>query len=108
MMWYACGARGLPTPPKVERETQAARDQLDLVGQWLSECIEKTDNAEHFVSNAVLYESYKTWCDENGASAKKIAGLTQALKFKGYEAGQRGRVAGRLTRGCLGVQLVEG
>jgi putative DNA primase/helicase len=105
MTWYATGGSGLSIPPTIERETQAARDLIDYVGQWLTECVNKTDDPDHFVSNSTLYASYKEWCQENGVTPKQIGNLTQAMKSKEYKAGRRKWVAGKQQRGCLGIQL---
>ena len=75
------------------------------MGQWLAEAIDITSNEADFVSNPTLYTYYKDWCDENGATPKKISGLTQALKSKGLAAGERARVGGKLVRGCFGVKV---
>ena len=107
MRWYGAKGKGLIAPPGVEAEIQAARDLLDFVGQWLAERVEKTDDPKHFVSNPTLYADYKQWCEANGVTPKQIATLTQALKTKGYQAGERGRIAGKQYRGCYGIQLVQ-
>jgi P4 family phage/plasmid primase-like protien len=107
MMWYGAEGKGLTTPPKVISDTQAARDLLDYVGQWLTERVEKTDNPKHFVSNPTLYASYKTWCEDNGVTPKRITNLTQAMKAKGYRAGERGRIGSKQYRGCYEIQLLE-
>jgi P4 family phage/plasmid primase-like protien len=107
MMWYEAEGKGLIAPPRIEEETQAARDLLDFVGQWLTERVEKTDDPKHFVSNPTLYADYKQWCEANGVTPRQIATLTQTLKIKGYRAGERGRIGGKQYRGCYGIQLVQ-
>lgn len=105
--WYASGKTGLITPATVSDKTRAARDDLDFVGQWLAECIERTDEPGAFVSNPTLYASYSEWCKESGIMPKGQTKLTQALRSKGYEAGVRARIGGKQTRGAQGVKLVE-
>jgi len=80
--WYH-STRGLEAPPEVVEATQAARDQLDYVRQWLDECTE--DDADARVTNAVLYASYETWCDENGVNAKKKRSFSRDMSSKGYK-----------------------
>lgn len=104
--WYALGNSGLHTPAQVEADTQAARNELDHVGQWLEECTAK--RVDGFVSNATLFESYSKWCNENGVTAKGLTGLTQSLKSKNYDAGVLGRVGTKKVRGCRGIVILAG
>lgn len=103
MMWYASGAEGLVTPEPVTRATEDARTALDFVGHWLEECTEQRE--EDFVPNPQLYDSYKAWCEENGVTEKGMRSLTQDLKAKGYQAGERRWHHGKAQRGCVGIRL---
>jgi putative DNA primase/helicase len=107
--WYAHGAQGLFTPDSVNIATQAARDAIDFVGQWLDECIEITGNPGDFAPHAAVYQSYKDWCESNGVKPKGTFHLGKALSKKGLDstrktitlpAGQR-----KQARGFEGVKL---
>lgn len=102
--------RGLiaQTPPAIRQATDQAREELDFVGQWLTECVDQVEgNPDAFVSNAVLFASYSTWCEENGVRPKSLKGLIMSLKAKGYRAGERKWNAPLQTqeRGCYYIRL---
>lgn len=80
--WYASQPRGLQAPPSVVSHTQAARDDLDFVQHWVSECLRITGDPDHYVTNSDLYASYVTWCKDNGVSPKQLRGLTRSLNQK--------------------------
>jgi putative DNA primase/helicase len=107
--WYRARGKGLQAPAKVAADTQAARADQDYVAQWLAECMTRTDDPNHFMSNATLYESYKEWCRENGIEhPKQMRGLTISLKAQGLEAGVRKKIAGKTRAGCKGLQFAAG
>jgi putative DNA primase/helicase len=104
--WYRTVPRGgLPTPPSIEAATQAARYELDHVGQWLAECVEVTGAEGDFVPNPALQGSYQAWSQQAGAPICSIRRLTQALKAKGLAAGAVRWHAGKSQRGCRGIML---
>ena len=114
--WAALEAKGLQTPAEVQEATQEARDGVDILGQWLDECVIRTDDDIDQVTNDVLYSRYTTWCKNNGHKPKSHTGLTRALKTKGYKAGEafkvdimkdRKKVGEKTVRGALGIQLVK-
>jgi len=110
--WYERGKDGLFTPNKVEAITKEHREQQDFVGQWLSECTERTDNTDDFIPNDRLYGSYRSWCDDNGVMPKGKRTLTMALTRKGYNAGTVKKLKDPLGgwkthRGCEGMKFVE-
>ena len=118
LAWAVAGARewfssddGLQTPDAVEQTTKHAREEMDFVAQWLTECVNSKEKAKldtaRFVSNASLHGSYKAWCDENGVKPKSLRGLTQSLNAKGYRAGEAkwNQITEKTERGCLGVLL---
>ena len=103
--WYASGKLGLIAPKPVTDATQQARRDLDFVQQWLDERIKKTDSQDHFLPNKRLYDSYHSWCSENGVTPYKLRSLTRALRAKDYKAGKRKFYEGTVKRGCLGIQF---
>jgi len=107
LAWAVEGAqmyyeRGLPLPDSIMRDTQAARDEVDEVGQFVEECL--VESVDGFISNAELYECYKSWCEQNGVQAKHKRGLTRALKGRGLDAGVVQRVGTRSIRGLAGMR----
>lgn len=87
--WYASAPKGLQAPPSVTDNTQAARDDLDYVAHWATECLYITGNQNHFETNADIYASYLAWCKENGVQPKQLRGLTRSLgqKFPNMQIG---------------------
>jgi len=96
---------GLRAPDTIKAETEAARENLDWVAQWVYEQIIITGDDGDFLSNSEYYQEYRDWCIENGVSAKKLISLNRTLSRKGYSVGERSRVNGRLARGWRGVRF---
>jgi len=114
--WYALDRhQGIQTPEIVQDATDKAQNGVDFVQQWLTECTEKTDNDEDQQTNQVLYINYERWCKNSGVTPKHQTGLTQALKAKGYKAGEQITIQGRdptkdkdrQARGCKGIRIVK-
>ena len=101
--WFA-SKRGLVAPVEIVEATKAARNKLDYVRQWLDECTQ--DDKESRVTNAVLYASYKTWCDDNGVTANKERAFGRDMSKKGYE-GSRWYQGKRRVRGYIGLAIAE-
>lgn len=114
LAWAVAGAiewfglpQGLPIPPGVQTATQAHRDKLDYVQQWLDECCQADPNSTSWTSNAVLYQSYSDWCKENGAQEKKIRQFGRALSSKGFDVGVRKALSnGKMTKGVVGITVI--
>jgi putative DNA primase/helicase len=103
--WYAAGKAGLVVPHVIKHETESARDAIDYVSQWVSECIVKSDDPDAFIPNANLHGSYSSWCAGVGVTPKQLTALTQSLKRKRYDAGKPKKHKGKTVRGCVGVQF---
>jgi putative DNA primase/helicase len=84
--WYGRKS-GLVTPAAIQAATDASRDELDEVQQWLDECTEPTNGC--FVTNAVIQASYDNWCAANGHKPKGARMLGRALSKKGHEDGKK-------------------
>lgn len=102
--WYSSGNKGLATPWTVRQATQSHREQLDTIGQWLSECTQFEPTAE--TTNAMLYASYQNWCQDNGSEPKRTVAFGRALASKGFEPIRftRGVITSRGYRGLLVIQ----
>lgn len=103
MKWYAA-PQGLTTPAAVSKWTRAQRDELDFVARWLGECC-TVGGDELFTTNAVLYASYKNWCQDNGVMPKHAAQWGRALESKGLTQDRR-RIDSKVQRGRVGVEIV--
>lgn len=102
MKWYKLGAKGLSELQSSKRLKNEQREELDHVQKWLDEYVEESPGT--YLVNQMAYASYETWCRENGVTAKKLTGFTQALKKKGIQTDER-KIEGRKTRGFVGIRL---
>lgn len=84
--WYTSSV-GLVTPKAVTLATSAQREALDYVQSWLDECC--VVNPGTWTSNPLLYQSYASWCKDNGVTPKLQKALSQELGRKGYSVGDR-------------------
>lgn len=103
MRWYA-SPRGLVTPTSVELAGQQQRDELDDVGQFLSECTEPDPG--NFVAVDPLYTAYKEFCEGNEFTPKGKGSLGKALKRKGFHK-DRETLGGKQQRVWYGIRLVD-
>lgn len=111
--WYNQEGTGLRVPKQVREATEAQRQDLDFVGQWMDECLEVTGNTNHFVPNSAIYLSYQTWCKENGVTPKHQRSLSMELKRKAdamiptFEIGQQQKSPmGQNQKGIRGVRMI--
>jgi putative DNA primase/helicase len=89
LAWLAQGAKrwyaeGLPASQAVADATKAWREELDRLRVYLAERTEKATDTEGYVPNKNLYESYKSWCDENGERALSQLKFTAQMEAMGY------------------------
>lgn len=99
--WYE-SRQGLITPYAVHLATQQHRVELDHIQQWLDECT--TPGIEEAVTVPNLYQSYESWCEDNGHTPKKAVAFGRALVAKGYEQCQK-RIGGNPQRAYRGLIL---
>jgi putative DNA primase/helicase len=88
--WYA--SERLHVPERVKLATQAHRDELDTVALWVDDEVREEEG--EFTPFAMLYQSYKLWCENNGVEPKKSRELGQALKRRGYQEARTMRARG--------------
>lgn len=102
--WYGLGSKGLDIPAAVIETTQAQRDELDLVQQWLEECCDLENGG--WASNEEIMASYTEWCKDNNVQYPKgPKALAQSLKAKGYEVSKPQWVNGKTKRGVGGLHI---
>ena len=88
-------------PPEVVRI--ASDDYLaseDIFGQWLDDCC-TVHPALGFAATDALYQSWKTWCEENGANPWSKRAFGKTLEERGIS---RKRGSGG-TKGFDGIML---
>lgn len=100
--WYSLGKSGLPEMSSGEQVKQQQREELDTIQMWIDDCCrvhnmpagvsidyeEWCKSNGKWFSSATLYQSYSTWCNENGVESKKHKGFTQTLVRKGFPSGR--------------------
>lgn len=96
MIWQQQGLG--PIPLEVQAATAAYRAGQDVMAAWLEECVVRVDTAT--TPAAKVYESFSTWCKENGEHAQNQRVLGQALTSRGFE---RTKWNGRVVYKGLGL-----
>lgn len=92
---------GLAPPARV---LEAAKDYFaaeDLVGQWIAECCSIGPQFRELSAN--LFQSWKSWADQQGFLYGTSKSLGEALRARGF---QDARV--KRGRGWVGLALVRG
>ncbi len=56
--------QGLPTPDKVSAATQEYREEMDTMGSFISDCMEKSVYGS--ITAKELYNTYRAWLKTNG------------------------------------------
>ncbi len=108
--WYALGPKGLVTPSAIVKTTQAHRDELDYVQQWLDESAndENEVTGPLWTANEVVMASYSAWCKNNNVLySKGPKTLAQSLKAKGYRVSESQYIPAekRTKRGVGGMYI---
>jgi putative DNA primase/helicase len=80
--WYAAGQSKV-----IDEATRQWQGELDRLRAYLDEYTEKPDpkDEQAFLLNKVLYEAYKSWCDQNGErflSQPKFTGQMEAMGYR--------------------------
>lgn len=85
--WQSAGV--LFTPESVKRATSGFREEMDLLGNFLSECCKTGDFCS--IKASVIYDCYKKWSESNGEYAitgtkfgKELASKNFAKKHTMY------------------------
>jgi putative DNA primase/helicase len=90
--------QGLNPPLQVRQSTGDYREENDSVGQWIeAACIVKPELRSTMKE---LYDSYKPWCENNGAEAMQNSCFGKELTRRGFE-----QIKGRLCNGRIGIGL---
>jgi len=81
---------GLCEPDEVKISTAKYREEMDLIGQFFSDCCILMPNLQ--TTSADLYEKYKDWCEKNG-------NRPQSKRNFGMKLAERGLKIHRSTNG---------
>jgi putative DNA primase/helicase len=100
--WYKLGGAGLPELDSSIKIKNAQRAELDNVQAWIDECCKRGE----FTGSSALYSSYQNWCKDNGVTAKRQKGLTQALQRKGYGYAIK-KLNGKTIRVVTGIEIIK-
>jgi putative DNA primase/helicase len=84
--WYA---EGLPESKIVTKATSAWQRELDRLAQYLAEYTERSTKPEAYLRNKVLYEAYKSWCEENGERSLAQMRFSHQMEAMKYIKGDR-------------------
>lgn len=74
---------GLQTPKEVTTATTGYRAEMDVIGDFISECCVLIPDAK--VQAGKLYEAYKNWCNENGEFTLNQRAFGMKLSERGFE-----------------------
>jgi putative DNA primase/helicase len=106
LRWMVEGAvswrrHGLRLSETIRRESNAYRQESDLLGEFLTETCTVDPNAR--VDQGHLYGAFGIWCEQNGVRRASKASFTRKLSERGYvEARSNGR------RFYAGIKLSNG
>jgi putative DNA primase/helicase len=70
---------GLAAPDSVREATSQYLAEQNIVKNWMDECTEEDPTPGAKVSSAVLFTSWKEWCEANGEHAGSRKALSQRL-----------------------------
>lgn len=100
--------QGLNAPAEVRAATQAYKDDMDVLGDFIEQCC--TEGPNYVVEATALYEAYKLWAEKSGERKLSQKLFGQKLRERGFEAAKddRSRRATflriRINTECEGVR----
>lgn len=94
---------GLLPPGPVVAASRDYRDEQDLLGGFIDECLEEDDASE--LEGKVLYGLYTEWVEENGHRAMSRKKLTQALDERALGTNAKSTTTGRMVRQGVKARL---
>jgi phage/plasmid-associated DNA primase len=93
--------KGLSPPDKVRAATATYFAEQEVVGHWMEECVERTENQTDKVTSTRLYRSYKTWCQGNGEGYLSQREFSQTLERLGVKKAKSNK-----ANMFLGIKLI--
>lgn len=94
---------GLRPPAAVQTATDTYRTDSDKIGNFINECLTKTDKNSKAKD---IYEVYSKWCEENGFGVENKSNFFAELKTKGLFANS-GTVEGKTVKNIVKGYTVE-
>ena len=94
---------GLEAPPQVLQATEEYRQEMDIIGLFLSERCEEKSGAN--VSATELYKAYKSWCEESGERPQSQRTFGSQMTERGVPRVKRG---GRMVYVGIGLTASSG
>lgn len=94
---------GLKPPAAVQTATDTYRTDSDKIGNFINECLTKTDKNSKAKD---IYEVYSKWCEENGFGVENKSNFFAELKTKGLFANS-GTVEGKTVKNIVKGYMVE-
>jgi len=87
LRWMISGAlawqqRGLDPPESIRQQTDQYFADQDIVQQWIDQCCIVAPDVRD--SSSMLYESWRTWCMENGETPEQHRLFSQMLERKKF------------------------
>lgn len=78
-------AEGLVSPSEVTAATQAYREEMDPIGGFVSDCVERTEpGLSASVTARQMYEAYVSWSLANAKRPWKETAFGRAMPHKGF------------------------
>lgn len=88
---------GLQPPQAVQNATEVYRTDSDKIGNFINECLVKSDANSKAKD---IYEVYSSWCSDNGYGVENKGNFFSELKSKGIFA-TSGTVAGKTVKNIV-------
>ena len=94
---------GLKPPAAVQTATDTYRTDSDKLGNFINECLTKTDKNSKAKD---VYEAYTKWCEDNGYGCENKGNFFAELKTKGLFMNS-GTVEGKTVRNIVRGYTIE-
>jgi len=93
---------GLPAVRAITAATSAYREDMDIVAQFMSDCLVRSNSPAAKTTNAQMRQAYESWCNSTGERPLGTRKLGEKVKEKGLAAFKSGGV-----RGWVGASLLD-
>lgn len=94
---------GLKAPEAVQKATNAYRADSDKIGNFINECLKKTDTNSKAKE---IYDCYVKWCSDNGYGIENKGNFFAEMKNKGLFA-TSGTVTGKTVKNVIKGYVID-
>ena len=94
---------GLKAPEAVQIATNAYRADSDKIGNFINECLKKTDTNSKAKE---IYDCYVKWCADNGYGIENKGNFFAEMKNKGLFA-TSGTVTGKTVKNVIKGYVID-